>query len=214
MRKFWLMMIVWSVVLLGLAACTPTSEDATDDTAVATSEAQPAEELVEVVEPASSDSASGQQFSSEEGNYFFVYPADYCWLPGQDALTNTFVSVAAPDAETNRCPDEPLILHGEVVWVGVSVSPANGQSLEEAANVVMEGLEDFGLELGEVVVDGETAVQINNMPGQDISRELLTIHNDQLYRLTFVPASADYGDRYTQMETLYAQVIDSFEFLP
>lgn len=214
MRKFWLMMIFWSVVLLGLAACTPTSEDATDDTAVATLEAQPAEELVDVVEPAACDSSSGQRFSSDEAGYCFVYPADYCWLPGQDALTNTFVSMASVDAETNRCPDEPLILHGEVVWVGVNVSPANGQSLEDAAAVVIEGLEDFGLELSEVIVGGETAVQINNMPGQDISRELLILHNDQLYRLTFVPASADYGDRYTEMEALYTQLIDSFEFLP
>ena len=160
------------------------------------------------------DAAAGQLFHSEEGGYCFVYPENYCWVPGQTATVNSFVDIEAADMETNRCPDEPLIFHGEVVWVTVNVEPANGQTLDALAATVTAGLEDFGLETEEVMLAGETAVQINNMPGQDISRELLTVHNDRYYRLTFVPASADYGERYTQMQDLYTQVVDSFQFLP
>jgi hypothetical protein len=45
-------------------------------------------------------------------------------------------------------------------------------------------------------------VQINKMPGQNISRALFMVHDDQL---TFVPAGAD---------RLYGQVVDTFQFLP
>ena len=92
-----------------------------------------------------------------------------------------------------------------MVWVSINVAQANGQSLDEAVASVTAGLEDFGLEMESVVLAGETAVQINNMPGQDISRELLTLHNGQLYRFTFVPAGAD---------ALYQQVTSTFQFLP
>jgi hypothetical protein len=93
----------------------------------------------------------------------------------------------------------------KVVWVSVKVTPANGQSLDEAIAGYTEVQEDFGLEMEDVELAGETAVQINNMPGQNISRALFTVHDDQLYQLTLVPAGAD---------RLYGQVIDTFQFLP
>lgn len=188
MKNIWFAIVILGSLLLGLAACVASETEA-----------------AETVGEANCTPESGRVFNSEEGNYCFVYPEDYCWLPGQDAMTNTFVSVASEDAESNRCPDEPLILHGDVVWVSLNVTPASGQSLEDAMAGYTEGLEDFGLEMEEVTLAGETAVQINNMPGQDISRVLFTIHNDQLYQLTFVPAGAD---------RLYGQVLDTFQFLP
>ncbi len=212
MKNIWLTFVILGSLLLGLSACVATDTDAAAETAVpATTESveEPTEVSptapAEMVESTACDSESDWVFSSEEGSYCFVYPEDYCWLPGQDALTNTFVSVASEDAERNRCPDEPLILHGDVVWVSVVVTPANGQSLAEAIISYTEVPEDFGLEIEEVMLAGETAVQINNMPGQDISRVLFTIHKDQLYQLTFVPAGAD---------RLYEQVTSSFQFLP
>ncbi|MCB9008618.1 MAG: hypothetical protein H6656_14820 [Ardenticatenaceae bacterium] len=212
MKKFCLTMIVLGSLLPGLVACVPASENVIEETAVPdTQEAavQPTEAAptaaAESIESAACASETGHIFQSEEGGYCFVYPEDYCWLPGQDALVNTFVSVDSDNAETNRCPDEPLILHGDVVWISINVAQANGQSLDEAVASVTAGLEDFGLEMESVVLAGETAVQINNMPGQDISRELLTLHNGQLYRFTFVPAGAD---------ALYQQVTSTFQFLP
>ena len=201
MKQHWFILIGLGSLLFGLSACGSSEMGAAS--------APVTEEVA-----ATCDATLGHLFNSEESGICFVYPEDYCWLAGQDGTANSFVSLASEDAEGNNCPDDPLILHGEVVWVSVNVTPANGQLLDGAVATLTEGLEDFGLEMAEVMLDGETAVQINNMPGQDISRELLTIHDDQLYRFTFVPASADYGERYTQMQNLYSQVVTSFHFLP
>ena len=226
MNKLWLTLAVLGSLLPGLSACGPSMEDVVEviedvETAVPTVNepvVEPTESAptapAEIAEISVCDINSGHVFHSEEGGYCFAYPEDYCWFPGQVAAINSFVSIRAAEAGTNRCPDEPLLFHGEVVWVAIYVEPANGQTLDQFTARFTARSEDFGLEVEEVMLAGETAVQINNMPGQDIGRELLTVRHDQFYRLLFVPASADYGDRYTQMQDLYAQVLASFQFLP
>ncbi len=191
--------------LLALTACTPPTEEAAPATAVPVSPTEPMAEAVLATAVCDPTAADGHLFTSEAGGYCLIYPPTYCWLPGQDALTNTFVSMDPVDETTNRCTDDPLILHGEVVWLQVKVAPAEGQPLDELVAGYRANEEVFGLEFEEVVLDGVTAVQINNMPGQDISRMLFAVHNDQFYELTFQPAAAD---------RLYAQVLDTFRFLP
>jgi len=51
------------------------------------------------------------------------------------------------------------------------------------------------------------------MPGQEISRQVIVVHDSRLFVLTFTPADAGAGEVYTQMESLYTTVIDSFRFL-
>jgi hypothetical protein len=195
MKNIWLKIISLGSLLLALSACTFSAEVAAGEPA----SPEPATAV------ASCEEAAGHSFSSDEGGYCFVYPENYCWFPGQITTANSFVSKEAEDAATNRCPNDPLMLHADVVWVSIQVEPANGQTLEELTANFIAGLEGFGLEMEEVNLDGETAVQINNMPGQDISRDLLVVHNDQFYQIKFVPAEAN---------ELYAQVTDSFRFLP
>lgn len=151
-------------------------------------------------------------FQSVASRYQLTYPPSYCWTPGKVETVNSFVNIPAEDSALNLCPSEQLLLHGPVVWLTVHVEPANSRSLAEAVDVFTMGLDDFGLEMEEVEIGAETAVQINNMPGQEISRELLLIHNDQLYRLSFVPAGADDGERLAEMERLYEMIVGSFQF--
>lgn len=187
-----MILLLWGS-LLALAACASPGE-----TAVPAATPAP----TAVCGPATTE---GHLFTSEAGSYCLIYPQTYCWLPGQDALSNTFVSTDPVEEVTNRCTDDPLILHGEVVWLQVKVSPAAGQPLAELIAGYRANEAVFGLEFVDVVLDGETAVQINNMPGQDISRVLFAVHNDQFYELTFQPAGAD---------RLYNQVLETFRFLP
>jgi hypothetical protein len=66
----------------------------------------------------------------------------------------------------------------------------------------------FGLTVGY-----EPAWVLENMPGQEISRQVIVVHDGRLYKLTFVPADEQAGEAYTQMESLYTTVINSFRFL-
>ncbi len=66
----------------------------------------------------------------------------------------------------------------------------------------------FGLSVGY-----EPAWVLENVPGQDIGRQVLVVHDGQLYTFTFVPADPSAGDVYAQMEMLYTTVVNSFRFL-
>jgi hypothetical protein len=86
-----------------------------------------------------------------------------------------------------------------------------GQALAEEAEAALPGYtveQTFGLTLGY-----EPAWVLENMPGQDISRQVLVVHDEQLYRLTFVPADPAAGAVYAEMEALYEMVVNSFRFL-
>jgi hypothetical protein len=88
-----------------------------------------------------------------------------------------------------------------------------------AADVADELLADFGPDFGiersfGLTLGYEIAEQLDNVPGQDISRVVLVVHDGRLYKLTFIPASEDAGELYEEMEALYDLVIKSFRFLP
>lgn len=98
----------------------------------------------------------------------------------------------------------------------VEVTEAGGKSAAEAADDFLSDLppgldiqRTFGLTVGY-----EVAETLDNVPGQDISRLVLVVHDGRLYELTFVPASQDAGEVYTEMEALFDLVTKSFRFLP
>jgi hypothetical protein len=61
------------------------------------------------------------------------------------------------------------------------------------------------------MLDGVMAHQFDQVPGQELSRQMFTVHNGRLYTLTFIPDDPTAG-AYAEMETLYDMVIDSFSF--
>ncbi len=60
------------------------------------------------------------------------------------------------------------------------------------------------------MLDGEPANQFDQVPGQDLSRQVLMVHNGRLYTLTFIPDDPDAGAAYDEMQLLYDTVMDSF----
>jgi len=107
------------------------------------------------------------------------------------------------------------LLSVEQPRVYINAREAAGRTAEQVADELAVGFAaEFDVRRSSVMIDGEEAVVLDNVPGQDISRQVVVAHNDRLYVLVFVPASEDYGEVYTQMEDLYAMVIDSFTFLP
>jgi hypothetical protein len=55
---------------------------------------------------------------------------------------------------------------------------------------------------------------LDNLPGQEIGRQAIVVHNDQIYTFTFVPAGPAGSDPVRQTEQLYKTVVDSFRFIP
>jgi hypothetical protein len=63
------------------------------------------------------------------------------------------------------------------------------------------------------MLDGVPANQFDQVPGQDLSRQVIMVHNGRLITLTFIPDDAAAGEAYAAMQILYDAVMDSFSFL-
>ncbi len=137
-------------------------------------------------------------------------PAGYCLL----------VPATYTAQETN--PSEMAFFVGTIQDVTharmfITTEDANGRSLvdvstakETEVETAMPGFDvmwSFGYAL-----DGVPANQFDQLPGQDLSREVVMVHDGRIYTLTFIPDDPSAGDAYTEMETLYNMVMDSFSF--
>jgi hypothetical protein len=108
------------------------------------------------------------------------------------------------------------ILDVEHPRLTISVEDAAGRTADQAAEAFLAGFPpEFEIvPTGGVTIGYEPAARIDNVPGQDIGRVLFAEHDGRIYQFTFVPASEDAGDLFTQAEALYDQVLKSFRFLP
>jgi hypothetical protein len=175
------------------------------------------EELYSIVIDSFSFTLAGEMAESE------------CLEPkaGEEMLTESelgFCVLVPEDYDAEKTSERHVVINvGSLLDVDharvyVEMSEAGGQdaqALAEAAaselEAVMPGLSverSFGLTMGY-----EPAFVLDNVPGQDISRQVYAVHGDQLYKLTFVPASEDAGEVFGQMEALYDLVTKSFRFL-
>jgi hypothetical protein len=152
----------------------------------------------------SADPTSGSELLiNEEHGYSLRYPNGY--------------AIEHPN------PDETVLVVGSLLNVEqprlhIEVQAAEGRTAAEVADELMADVEaalpDFNVERGTVTLNGEQAVVLDHVPGQDINRLVFVVHNDHLYKLMFAPADESLGDTHAQMESLYATVIDSFSFQP
>jgi len=100
----------------------------------------------------------------------------------------------------------------------ITVKDAGGRTLEEITadkkaeiETAIPGLDamwSFGY-----MLDGVFANQFDQAPGQDLSRQVVMVHNGRSFTLTFIPDDPAVGDAYTEMQMLYDTVMDSFSFL-
>jgi hypothetical protein len=107
------------------------------------------------------------------------------------------------------------VSHGRLF---ITVEDAGGRSLEEITTAREAEVEtalpgtDIMWSFG-YMLDGVPANQFDQLPGQDLSREVLLVRNGRMYTLRFVPDDPDIGDAYAEMQSLYDLVMDSFSFL-
>jgi NAD(P)-dependent dehydrogenase (short-subunit alcohol dehydrogenase family) len=134
----------------------------------------------------------------EEHGYCLLYPIGY--------------SIERPN------PEETVLVVGSLLDVSnprvyIKVNNADGRTVEQAADAVVADFPGFEIVRSSAAIGGQAAIVLDGVPGQDMSRQIVVVRNDRLYRLTFVPASEDAGEVYTRMEQFYQIVLDSMSFL-
>lgn len=146
--------------------------------------------------------AEMRQFRNVAEGYCFLYPSDYELEQPSENSVNLFVGSMMD------------VRHPKLF---VEVTAAPDQTAEQVADQIMVEYAPPGFEVERsfgVTVDNEPAARLENMPGQDISRQVIVVHDGRAYHLTFTPADPSQEDVYRQMEALYTTVINSFRFLP
>lgn len=144
-----------------------------------------------------------------DGTLLFTYEGQgYCLL-----YPDSHQPIEVSEAETVFVVGD--LLNVSEPRVSVTVTDAAGQGAVEAADRVEA---DFGIPgmntRDTVTIGGVEGVVLDNMPGQDINRRVIVVHNGRLYDLMFLPIGADYGEVGQRTEELYQNVLDSFTFLP
>jgi hypothetical protein len=134
----------------------------------------------------------------KEHTYCLLYPSGY--------------TVERPN------PEETVLVVGSLLNVSeprlyIKVSDANGRTLQQAADAVVADFPGFEIVRSSATIGGQEAVVLDGVPGQDISRQVLTVYAGRLYQFTFVPANQDAGEVYARMQELYTTVADSLVFL-
>lgn len=102
----------------------------------------------------------------------------------------------------------------EAPFMSMSFEAANGRTLSEVTEQFLADYATPDTEPQEISLGGEMAYLVDNLPGQDTNRRVLTIHDGIVYNLMIARIGPDYGDVGEEAELLFSQVIGTFQFIP
>jgi hypothetical protein len=199
--------LVPMVIVLGafLASCgpvpaiTPGAGAAQPSQTAAADTATPTPQVVESTPAPTSASAAEQTFSSDALGLCFSYPEGYLQLPYEDT-----VEIVAPDPPGS----EPKALF----WLEKSDSYARTAEVIADQDMTAAGLPSVARSF--VTLDGEQAVVLDGMPGQDLQRRVYVVRDQTLYVLAFMPTRSTDQAASDQMEALYAAILGSWKWSP
>jgi hypothetical protein len=92
--------------------------------------------------------------------------------------------------------------------VGIEVSGVGDRTLSGIADQMMQEYAPVGMNVTPqaITVDGVEAVLLDNLPGQDLNRRVVVVHNGLVYSIMFTPLSPE-------AEPFYQSVLASLRFL-
>jgi hypothetical protein len=91
--------------------------------------------------------------------------------------------------------------------MSLSVINAGARTVEQFAADIVASMPGFDIKQSTTDIDGQAAIVLDNVPGQDLMRRVLLAHNGRLYDLTFSPADQE------QMQAFYAAIIADFKLI-
>lgn len=119
----------------------------------------------------------------------------------------------------NPNENETVLIEGSLLSVEgprvyIRTGDAAGRTAEEIADeLAAEIPAQFEIQRTSLTLDGQPAVVLDRLPGQDMNRIVVVVHSDRSYQFTFVPVGGDYGELSALTERLYEAVVNSFRFV-
>jgi hypothetical protein len=194
------------IAMLTLSACAQTvrAEQQTNTSATAA----PVVDAV-VTQAEATNTMEARCFRNSEATQLLInFAQEYClqYPTGYDI---------AFQSEADTMLVKQSILNAEDPNLIINIDPADGKTIEQFADQLVADYSIPGLEVKResLVIDQEPAIRIDGLTGQDPNRQVVVIHNDRFYHLTFVLMQNSPEVR-AQAEALYNTVIQSFSFHP
>ncbi len=96
----------------------------------------------------------------------------------------------------------------------ITVEDAAGRTLAQVTDQVAIDYAAPGIKVEPVSLklDGDAAIMLDNLAGQDFNRRVVALHNGRLYSFFFTPLG-DTSETRAKLETFYQGVIASFRFV-
>ena len=138
--------------------------------------------------------AGGQIYSSTEYGFCILVPEGYAMVESAPGSLNI---VAGGDLMNHTSPR-----------VGIEVSAAGDRTLAGITGQMMADYVPVGTDVTSqtLTIDGNPAVLLDNLPGQDFNRRVVVKHNNLVYSLMFMPLTPE-------AEPLYQSVLASLHFV-
>jgi len=152
-----------------------------------------------VLQVISTLSLPAELYSSDQLGLCFSYPQGYTQLPYEDTVEIIGPELPAPD------------LRG-LFWLEKSDAYDRTAEVIADQDMTAAGLSSIGRSF--VTLDGEEAVVLDGMPGQDFQRRVYVVHQQTLYVLAFMPTRSENKAAGDQMEALYTAVTNSWAWSP
>jgi hypothetical protein len=159
----------------------------------------PTPQMLESTTVQTSKTETVELYSSDRLGLCFSYPKVYTQIP-----YNGEVEIVAPDLPGTD-------LKG-LFWL--EISDSYNRNAEKIADQDMTYAVGLSVDRWKMMLDGEQAVVLDGMPGQDFQRRVYVVHQQTLYVLAFMPTRSENKAAGDQMEALYAAVTNSWSWSP
>lgn len=188
-----------ALAVIGTIVLSACAQEASQSNTAVADMFTPTPQVLESTPVSTSVNDTAQFFSSDELGFCFSYPQGYTQLPYNDT-----VEIAAPDL-----PGSDLT---GLFWLERSDAYDRTAEVIADQDMTAAGLSSIGRSF--MTLDGEQAVVLDGMPGQDFQRRVYVVHDQTLYVLAFMPTRSENKAVSDQLESLYDAVTNSWAWSP
>jgi hypothetical protein len=188
-----------ALVVMGAVVLSACAQEASRSNTAIAVVLTPPPQVLESTPVSTSVNDTAQVFSSDALELCFSYPQGYTQLPYNDT-----VEIAAPNL--------PGTDMAGLFWLEKSDAYDRTAEVIADQDMTAAGLPSVGRSF--MTLDGEQAVVLDGMPGQDFQRRVYVVHDQTLYVLAFMPTRSENKAVSGQLEALYDAVIHSWAWTP
>lgn len=193
------------IILLALAACTPdggtelTAETAANqgDAAAVQTETETVSDKTSVANCPAAVPGAHQLIDAAQG-ICFLYPDNYDVFQGEDGSLTLYVR---------------SLLNTEAPLAVVRLEALNGRAIQEIIPDYPSDAELATMSFLTIELGGEQATVLDNLPGQDVNRRVIALHDGRLVDMMVARIGEEYGAVGEQAEALYQMMTETFQFI-